>query len=214
MKKIDKIFCKPQFSKDEYISKHGEGYSSLYLLRRDVCWCRGLDLKTNKRIVEGADAPFAAFILLRVLLNYSIALSDSDMQNYVKKYFPHMLSKDELTILNRLRNALEHQSYNLMWTPNIEKDEKGKITLFAMTEETISPLVEKIDETKDGETWIVNIDKLHKEIEQSINNFYNSLKASDESERVIEFSDNHQMHVVTREEFIEYSQNRKKIGEL
>ena len=38
-----------------------------------------------------------------------------------------------------------------------------------MTEDAESKIVEKIEETKEDETWIVNIDKLHREIEFSIN---------------------------------------------
>jgi len=213
-KKIDRIFCKPEFSKDEYISKHGVGYSSLFLLRRDIYWCRGIDPKTNKRIVKGAGAPFAGFILLRVLLNYAISLSNSDMQNYVKKYFPVTLLKDELSALNKLRNALEHQSYNLLWMPNIKKGETGKTILFAMTEESISPLIEKVDTRENDETWIVNIEKLHNAIEQSLDNFYIQLEHIEDIKRIIELADSHEMHVLPREDFVNYSQHRKTIGEL
>jgi hypothetical protein len=33
---IERIFASPELTKDEYISKYGEGYKSLYLLRKDI----------------------------------------------------------------------------------------------------------------------------------------------------------------------------------
>lgn len=211
MNKLDRIFCNPVFSKDEYVARYGEGYSNLYLLRKDIWWCRGLDSRTKRRIEDNAGAPFAAFILIRVLFNYIVYLANTDYQSYIKKYFPITLNIKELEVLNRLRNALEHQSYRLEWNPDKNKKEKGKTTFFAMTEERTSPLVGKIDEREDDETWIVNIHILHKAIEDSIEKLRNSIEKNHLLlQEILIRSENHDMHVVSKEDFIKYSTAKKR----
>ena len=208
---IDRIFCEPKFSKDEYISKYGDGYSNLYLLRKDIWWCRGIDPSTKTKISNDAGAPFAAFLLIRILFNYIVHLSGTDYQNYIRKYLPTDLSAKEAEILNRLRNALEHLSYNLVWTPDIKKGEKGKIIYFAVTEENTESLMEMIDEQENEETWIVNIDQLHQAIESSINILYKDVIKNDQlSKDILALAGAHSMHVVEKKILLDTVKSRSK----
>lgn len=147
-----------------------------------------------------------------MLFNYAVAISQTDYQNFIKKYFSIALTKDEFNIINRLRNALEHQSYNLVWEPDRKRKEKGKTTLFAMSEAQGQALLEKVDEKDDDETWVVNIDLLHKEIETSLQKIRaKAMTNKDMANTILEFTKNHEMHVVSKESFINYSKFKQAI---
>ncbi len=211
MNELEKIFCNPRLTKNEYTKKYNDGYSNLYIIRKDVFWCRGINPKTKQKINSEAGAPFAAFILINILFNYIVYLSNMDYQNYIKEYFSIVINMKETEILNRLRNALVHKSYQLVWEPDIERKETGKITYFAMTEDLGSPLVEKIDEKKNDETWIVNIDKIHQAVENSITNLFVDLKNKKTlTKAIIERSENHRMYVISKNDFINYSRSKKE----
>ena len=114
MNELEKIFFNPEYTKTEFTKKYGQNYSNLFLLRKDIFWCRAIEPKSWKKFDSGSGAPFPAFILLRILFNYIVYLSGFCYEEFVSNYFSIKLSTSELNILNRLRNALEHQSYNLV----------------------------------------------------------------------------------------------------
>jgi len=202
-KKLERIFAHPGLTKDDFIKLFGIGYPSLYSLRRDVYWCRAIDPKHNKILFEGAGSPLASIVLMRILLDYLVNLCSSNFQNYITRYFKTKLDMEQLEVLNRLRNAIVHKSYNLVWFP--KEAEKGKITYFAITVEQIAPLIEQIKESDADESWAINIDKLHQEIEYSINNLYKqALKDGRLSKKIMNFASDHLMHVVSLEVFARY----------
>lgn len=208
---IEKIFCAPTLTKTEYNAKYGEGYKTLYLLRKDIFWCRGIDPKTKGRINTEDAAPLAAFILLNVLFKFIVDLSGYSDQNFINKYFRLFnLNNEEKIILRRLRNAIVHKSYKLVWEPDSSKGETGKTIYFAMTEDNVTPLADKITETIEDETWVVNIDKLHRVIEDSVDRFSIDVKKnSTMMQKVIDRSKNDSMHVVSKENFINYAKAKK-----
>jgi len=209
---LEKIFCNPILTKTKFIEKHDKGYSNLYILRKDILWCRGIDPISGKKICDEGGAPFAALILLRILFNYLVWLSGTTFDDFIKKYSPEDLNIDKLNILNRLRNALEHESYQLVWKPDIKRNEIGKITHFAMAENKESQLIEKIDENRDEEYWAVNISKLHSSIENSAINLYeDALKNRELRKKILSLSINHSMHVISKNDFINYSKSRRKL---
>lgn len=205
LKELAGVFCSSSDTKDEYIKKYGNYYSNLYILRKDVFWCRGIDPKTGVKISADSGAPFASFILINVLFNYAVYLSGLSYTDYIKKLFPVSLSAIEQKVLNHLRNALVHQSYNLKWEPRPDINENGKTTFFAMAEDADSLLVEKIDETDADESWLVNIAKLHQAVEGSISELYESAKNDDgRCKEILSRSSEHTMHVVSKDELIKY----------
>ena len=148
-------------------------FSTLYLLRRDISVCFGVDIKTGKSLKYKALWPGAMAILAGIdLLGKFYAGSDTGsvgirFKNYIEKYFISASGNDK-EIIYQLRNSLLH-SFGLY-----SRDIKNNIEYRFEVDEVKGSLVKHLK----GDRYRIDLISLNEYFELSIDNYKNNLMAN------------------------------------
>ncbi len=167
MTKIDLFF------EDPAILRRPPGrYSVLYLLRRDINTCMGIDpdRPNCQALWPGAMAIFAGIDLLGKFLagddSFRSGKSSTRFKNFVRTYF-QAVSQENAAIIYQLRNSLLH-SFGLY-----SMDSQGNEYIFTLIDsQTQGPLVRDLGSGH----YLVDIRTLHNLFETAITNYEADLK--------------------------------------
>ncbi|MBM4467238.1 MAG: hypothetical protein FJ014_17070 [Chloroflexi bacterium] len=147
-------------------------YSVLYLLRRDISVCLGIDPNSGNPInfqalLPGAMAILAGIDLLGKFLagNDNIGEVGKRFKDFVSKYL-QAVSPTDATILYQLRNSLLH-SFGLY-----SEDRKGNVYKFTLSA-TQRPLVQPLG----SDNYLVDVRTLRSQFETGIANYQADLKS-------------------------------------
>ena len=151
------------FFEEPHSGRHSPGqFGVLYLLRRDIFRCMGIDPITRNPMNYMALWPGTMAILAGIdLLGKFFAGSDQRGEvgkrfcDYLKEYFQPISTGDE-DVIYQLRNALLH-SFGLY------SEDKGKIYKFFLVQNE-SQLIQQVP----ANTYIVDIRELHRRFEESV----------------------------------------------
>ena len=148
-------------------------FSTLYLLRRDISVCFGINIRNGsnlkyKALWPGAMAILAGIDLLgKFYAGYDTGSVGMKFKNYIGKYFISV-SGSETEIIYQLRNSLLH-SFGLY-----SKDNKNNKIYRFVVDEVNEPLVKSLGHDK----YKVDLITLNKYFEASIANYKIDLMAS------------------------------------
>lgn len=122
-KKIKEFFFDPAKNSKSYRvlysrnnkTKYTVRFSPLYLARRDICYCFGINPETSKKINTGSDfgpANFAGIWLIYETLNMLSKSIEMERDDFFEKYLK-VKNLDNILALGKLRNAITHFYYSL-----------------------------------------------------------------------------------------------------
>jgi len=148
-------------------------FSVLYLLRRDVCQCMGIDPNTGNPINKSTIWPGTMAILAGIDLlgkfyagNDQIGQVSKRFKDYVDKYFTGISCKDKDTIY-QLRNSLLH-SFGLY-----SKAHNGDIYRFTLAQNRSSFITHT-----PPDKYLIDINELHNKFENSISRYCTDIESN------------------------------------
>jgi len=146
-------------------------YSVLYLLRRDISVCLGIDPDSDNPIAfqalwPGTMAILAGIDLLGKFLvgNDNFRKSRKRFKNFIESKYFQVVSQTDAEIIYQLRNSLLH-SFGLY-----SEDGKGNVYRFTLIPKQ-GPLVQRL-----GDNYLVDVRTLHSQFETAIENYRADLK--------------------------------------
>ena len=164
MNKVEFFFQNPK----EFNESQGV-YSTLFLLRRDILTCFGVNPNDNSKLEYRSILPGIIAIMAGIDLLSKFHFTDKEnignksgdrFKNFVSKY----IDNENKEVLYQLRNSLLH-SFGLY-----SKDKHGKEYNFIL-EFFRDQLIFKVDEIN----YIISIKELHKKFEDSIHKYMNDI---------------------------------------
>jgi len=145
-------------------------FGVLYLLRRDIFHCMGIDPNTNQPLSEQIIWPGVMSILAGIDLlgkfyagNDTIGQVSQRFKDYIDKYFHDASTKDK-DVIYQLRNSLLH-SFGLYSRTN-----NGNIFRFTLGQKLTSFIVHT-----PPDNYLIDIRKLHDKFEDSIMQYCNEV---------------------------------------
>lgn len=147
-------------------------YSNLYLLRRDIYTCFGVDPSSQVKINYCAIWPATMSILagIDLLSKYYYGQDDGKVGERFIGYFKKYINDQDFEIIYQLRNSLLH-SFGLYSFKIDKKTNIRKEYYFALTSNE-NRLVSKI---KDN-SYLIDVYTLWREFEKSITLYYKELR--------------------------------------
>ncbi|CAL1518190.1 hypothetical protein [Chitinophaga sp. MM2321] len=175
--RIEVFFRDPKDDPDNV--EYNKCHSTLYLLRRDIYTCFGINPTTGEKLTSEALFPAVTAIMTGIDLIAKFRYGDSDtskcgkmgVKERFEAYCKDYVDSEKYEILFQLRNSLCH-SFGLYakW-----KKEEYK---FVLARDGRVPKI--ISKSKSGHYW-VNINLLHIEFEQSILQFHDYILSTVEN---------------------------------
>lgn len=152
-------------------------FSNLYLLRRDIIQCFGINPTSGEKIEFSALWPGAMSVLAGIDLLSKYYFGQDDFGKVgvrFKGYFQKYINKDDSEIIYQLRNSLLH-SFGL-YSYKLDKKTNRRIEFSFRLIASGNKLVSKINE----KSYLIDIHTLWREFEKSITRYFNDLRKNDD----------------------------------